>query len=173
MKVTLPSQTCKKPAVYEPRKPHKTVLYKVMQRHIETWVKQNQENTPFFVQNDLRQYLTCGILAYGFARAHCKGCGHDFLVGYSCKGRGICPSCNTKRMNGVAAHVVENVIPKVPIRQFVLSFTKRLRPYLQNDPELNNRAIRLVMSVIDKTLKRCSPGAPTRKPPFSSLSGLT
>lgn len=38
-----------------------------------------------------------GILAHGFARARCDECGHDFLIAFSCKGRGICPSCNTRR----------------------------------------------------------------------------
>ena len=33
-------------------------------------------------------YLQCGILAHGFARARCEQCGQDFLVAYSCKGRG-------------------------------------------------------------------------------------
>jgi hypothetical protein len=28
--------------------------------------------------------LECGILAYGFARARCDECGHDFLVAFSC-----------------------------------------------------------------------------------------
>ncbi|MES9859144.1 MAG: transposase zinc-binding domain-containing protein [Sedimenticola sp.] len=27
------------------------------------------------------------------ARAYCDECGEDFLIAYSCKGRGICPSC--------------------------------------------------------------------------------
>ncbi|MGH8550712.1 MAG: transposase zinc-binding domain-containing protein [Methylococcales bacterium] len=36
--------------------------------------------------------------AGSFARARCTGCGYDFLIAFSCKGRGICPSCNTRRM---------------------------------------------------------------------------
>ena len=35
-----------------------------------------------------------------FARARCAECGYDFLVAFSCKGRGLCPSCNTRRMVG-------------------------------------------------------------------------
>ena len=31
-------------------------------------------------------YLRCGILCFGFARARCTGCGHGFLVAFSCKG---------------------------------------------------------------------------------------
>ena len=29
-----------------------------------------------------------GDVAHGFARARCGDCGHDFLIGYSCKCRG-------------------------------------------------------------------------------------
>ena len=25
-------------------------------------------------------------------------CRHDFLIAYSCKCRGVCPACNTRRM---------------------------------------------------------------------------
>jgi hypothetical protein len=30
-----------------------------------------------------------------FARAWCDDCGQDYFVAFSCKGRGVCPSCNT------------------------------------------------------------------------------
>ena len=44
------------------------------------------------------KYLECGIFAHGFARARCDDCGHDYFVAFSCQGRGVCPSCNTRRM---------------------------------------------------------------------------
>ena len=50
-------------------------------------------------------YLDCGILARGFARVRCGQCGHDFLIAFSCKGRGVCPSCNARRMVATAAHL--------------------------------------------------------------------
>ncbi|MES9855238.1 MAG: transposase zinc-binding domain-containing protein [Sedimenticola sp.] len=43
------------------------------------------------------------------ARARCDECGDDFLIAYSCKGRGICPSCNTRRMVETAAHQVDHL----------------------------------------------------------------
>ncbi len=43
-----------------------------------------------------------GILANGFARVHCDACGKEMLVAFSCRGRGICPSCTTRRMQGTA-----------------------------------------------------------------------
>ncbi len=80
------------------------------------------------------RYLECGCLPPGFARARCSGCGHDFLIAFSCKGRGVCPSGNARRMVETAAHRVDQVIPHLPVRQFVLSLPKRLRYFLQHDP---------------------------------------
>ncbi len=55
------------------------------------------DGVPSWVERDFRAYLRCGILAHGFARARCSGCGYDFLVAFSCKGRGVCPSCRHLR----------------------------------------------------------------------------
>jgi hypothetical protein len=49
------------------------------------------------------------------------------LARLSCKGRGVCPSCTTRRMHDTAAHLVDRVVPHVPIRQWTLSFPPRLR----------------------------------------------
>ena len=52
---------------------------------------------PRYVERAFRAYLDCGIFAHGFLRWHCDHCGHDLLVAFSCKGRGVCPSCNARR----------------------------------------------------------------------------
>ena len=33
------------------------------------------------------RYLDCGDLHFGFARVKCKGCGHEYLLAFSCKRR--------------------------------------------------------------------------------------
>jgi hypothetical protein len=43
------------------------------------------------------------------------------------QGRGICPSCNARRMCEVAARLTDHVPPHVPARQWVLSVPKRRR----------------------------------------------
>jgi hypothetical protein len=93
---------------------------------------------------DLRRsvWSDCGILACGFAHAYCDTCGHDFLVAFSCKGRGLCPSCTTRRMAEAAAHLVEHVFPQVPVRQWVVTFPRRLRFFLHRDPVLLGRVRR-------------------------------
>jgi hypothetical protein len=91
------------PAPYCRRHPEQTVLYQVVQQHLETYLTLAGEDdwdgqrVPAYVEREFRHDLECGILAYGFARARCPDCGHDFLVAFSCKGRAICPSCNARR----------------------------------------------------------------------------
>ena len=85
------------------------------------------QRVPAYVEREFRHDLECGILSYGFARARGPGCGHDFLVAFSRKGRGLCPSCNARRMAETAAHLVDHVIPPLPVRQRVRSVPKRLR----------------------------------------------
>jgi hypothetical protein len=101
----------------------------------------------------------CALLAYGFARARCGECGHDFLVAFSCKGRAVCPSCNTRRMAESAAHLLDHVLPPLPVRQWVLSLPKRLRYCLQNDREALNSALRIFLDEIERHLRAHSPGA--------------
>lgn len=51
-------------------------------------------------------------------RCFCDECQHDFLIAYSCKCRGVFPSCNTRRMAETAAHLVDHVFPPLPVRQW-------------------------------------------------------
>ena len=144
------------PQIYQSRRPEKTVLYKTLQENLTTWVEQTHENgnsIPPHIEKDFRQYLECGLLSYGFARARCQ-CGHEFLVAFSCKGRGICPSCNTRHMTETAAHLVDHVFPKVPVRQWVLSLPKRLRYYLYHDPKIASKVLKIFLDEISKQLKQ-------------------
>jgi hypothetical protein len=60
-------------AVYQPRRLEKTVVYHVVQQHLETWPAQvraaepDSDAVPPFVERDFRRYLECGILAPGNA----------------------------------------------------------------------------------------------------------
>ncbi len=79
------------------------MLYKVLQAHLETFLRNAGEldgssSVPRFVENELRAFLDCGVLARGLIRLHCTGCGHDIVVGLSCKRRGFCPRCGGRRM---------------------------------------------------------------------------
>jgi hypothetical protein len=153
-------------AVYRPRRPTETPLYPVVQHHLETFLAEAQEADPMgwgiptWVERDFRGYLRCGILAHGFARVRCTGCGHDRLLAFSCKARGVCPSCNARRMAEVAAHLTDEVTPHLPVRQWVLSVPKRLRPFLHQTPEVASAVLAIFLRALRAALRDASPGAP-------------
>ena len=91
----------------------------------------------------MRAYLECGVLGYGFMRVRCEGCGHDRVVAFSCKKRGFCTSCTGRRMADTAARLVDNVLPRVPVRKFVLSFPYEIRYRLAWDGELIAAVLRV------------------------------
>lgn len=114
------------------RRPERSALYQVLAEHLSTYLEQAALSSegagiPWFVRRELRSFLSCGILAHGFARVRCATCRSDQLVAFSCKKRGFCPSCGARRAADTAAHLVDHVLPAVPVRQWVLTFPFRLR----------------------------------------------
>ncbi len=112
---------------YRRRRPEESVLYRVVQENLATFLevaslRSGGKGLTRVVRQEFERYLDCGILANGFARVRCRDCGHDEVVAFSCKGRGFCPSCMGTRMADTAAYLVDQVLPEVPIRQWVLSF---------------------------------------------------
>lgn len=62
---------CEPIAVYTPRRPEESVLYRVVAGHMETFLARQRELgrlVPGFVDRELRSSLDCGILARGFMR---------------------------------------------------------------------------------------------------------
>jgi hypothetical protein len=103
---------------------------------------------PRHVERELRAYLDCGLLERGFARVQCRECKDELLVAFSCRGRGVCPSCTARRMCDTAAHLVDRVIPRVPVRQWVVTFPRRVRWHLARDPKLATQALDVVLRVL-------------------------
>ncbi len=58
-----------------------------------------------------------------------------------------------------AAHLVDHVIPHLPVRQWVLLVPKRLRYHLEHDPAVQNVALHIFLSAIERVVRQCSPGA--------------
>jgi hypothetical protein len=105
-------------------------LYRIVRDHFETFrahaaALRDGEGLPRFVEQEFRDFLRCGCLTGGFARFRCATCGLDRLVAFSCKGRGFCPRCGACRMAERAAHLVDQVFPDVPVRQWVFSLPHR------------------------------------------------
>jgi hypothetical protein len=50
------------------------------------------------VEEGVNKDLDCGDLTKGFARIYCENCKKSMLMAFSCKGRGLCPSCQEKKV---------------------------------------------------------------------------
>jgi hypothetical protein len=135
-------------ATYVPRDPSTTVLYQVVADHLETFLASlnadpDATGLPAYVQREFSASLQCGILAHGLLRLGCDTCTHEMLLAFSCQRRGFCPSCAGRRMAQMAAHLVEQVIPWVPTRQWVVSVPIPVRYWMASsrDPMAQVQAI--------------------------------
>src|SRR5882672_4605903 len=138
---------------YRPHDAEHAVLYRVIDEHLDAFLETARRHAdgarlPAFVEQEFRDFLTCGVLAHGFARLRCTDCALERLVPFSCKGRGFCPSCGGRRMTESAARLVDEVLPRVPVRQWVLSLPHRLRYLLA----WNHALARAVLGVAVRVL---------------------
>ena len=85
------------------------------------------------VSKSFEAYLQCGILAHGCARATCDSCGQSEFIAFSCKKRGVCPSCDAKRSVLFAENLVNNVLLPASHQHLVFTIPKRIRPYFKFD----------------------------------------
>ncbi len=126
------------------------MLHAVVRAHLAAFLRLAEKRyarpLPRYVRRAFEQYLRCGIPEHGFLRLRCDDCGHDRVVAFSCKERGTCPSCAGRTMSNTAAHLVDRVLPNVPIRQWVLSLPNELRVLAAKRAE--------VVAAIDRILFR-------------------
>jgi len=140
-------------ATYAPRTPSGTVLYHVIAEHLETFLASchdGPEATSFsaYVERELYDYLRCGILAHGFLRLGCDTCKQELLGPFSCKRRGFCPLCAGRHMAQMAAYLVEQVIPWVPTRQWVVLVPVPLRYWLASSQDLTAKVHTIIRTTI-------------------------
>ncbi len=129
------------------------MLYRTIAAHLPTFLAQaaGEDGTggwPAFVRRESEAYLKCGRLEHGLLRVRCERCGDTTVVAFSCKGRGFCPSCGGRRMCELAAHLVERVLPAVPIRQWVFTVPVPVRYQLAFDAGLTRAVLRVFLRTV-------------------------
>ncbi len=77
--MALPSTT------YQPRNAERGVLHAVVADHLDAFLEAAANHgdgprLPAFVEQEFRDFLTCGVLAHGFARLRCGDCAVERLV---------------------------------------------------------------------------------------------
>ena len=85
-------------------------------------------------------------------RRRCGDCGYGALVAFSCKRRGTCTSYGVQRMALTAAHLVDHVIRRVPLRQWVLSLPNSLRLLPTAQPKPTTTVRQAVLRLITRHL---------------------
>jgi len=141
------------PRTYSRRRPEATALYEVVRDNLETLYGAVDDGAlgvkiPKHARKELDGYLDCGLLCRGFARLRCGSCPESLTVAFSCKGRGFCPSCMGRRMCETAAHLIDDVLPEVGLRQWVLTFPFAWRARLAHDGGLLSALTRLFVDTV-------------------------
>ncbi len=150
---------CPSSPEYAPRDAVGQPLYVAVSDGLETFLARQEQKgrpVPRFVEREFRNFLECGIYAGGFLRVHCDDCGCDRVVPFSCKGRGVCPSCGGRRMADTAAHLTDRVFPHVSIRQWVLSLPYTLRFRLGYDSRMVAGIHHILINTIFSYLRRAT-----------------
>ena len=94
-------------------------------------------------------------------RFRCAACGESLFVAFSCKRRGLCPSCDAERTSLTVTRAVDELLPPVGYRQWVLVVPKRIRYFLHHRPELVGVLCATFARAIELHLKRLAKiGAP-------------
>jgi len=145
-------------AVYRPRHPERTALYRLFERHFDDYVRTHEQrferpSGPLrpVVPRTVEAYLDCGRLFGGFARLRCPQCKGEHLLAFSCQTRNFCPSRQAKRAALFAEKLEGDILAPVPHRHVVFTIPKALRGLFERErkllgllPRCAFRAVRLL-----------------------------
>jgi len=77
-----------------------------------------------YVMTVIYKYLDCGDLHFRFARVHCKECGHEYLLKFSCNPIHFCQYCHQKRVVEYGERLLTDVLKYVSYRQWIFTVPK-------------------------------------------------
>ncbi len=142
---------------YSRHHPERGLLYRTVETYWPIFLREQERvgrQLPIFIKDEFEKFLHCGIAEFGFVRTYCYQCKLSGIVAFSCKKRGFCPSCCARRMNDEAAHLVDQVLPEIIYRQWVLSFLYKLRFLMAHNSKLTNKILSVFIQGICTYQKR-------------------
>jgi hypothetical protein len=146
-------------AIYQQRNPQSTPLYFLVESLYDkvkaVWEQRFERACGFwrgFLDDIVMRYLDCGLLECGFARVFCGHCKNEYLLPFSCKVRGLCPSCGAKRAAVFAAFLKDELIEDVAHAQWVFTIPKMLRPYFLYHRELLGHLCRAAYETVKELM---------------------
>jgi ribosomal protein S27E len=149
--------------VYRPRHPERTVLYRVLFHYFERFLAEYEnrfEKESGFLRPIIKEvverYLDCGNPRCGFARIRCPDCGEERFVIFSCRTRGFCPSCHSKRLEEWGEWMREELLLDVAHRQVVFTVPKMLRIFFKYNRKLLGDLCRCAVKTLTVYFKAVS-----------------
>jgi hypothetical protein len=148
------------PAVYDTYIQKGTnVLSTIIKNHFEKFnlnyeEKYAKKNGTFRLERISKfaeNYKSCGDYRKGIARIQCTNpdCKHEIFRPFSCKKFYFCPSCSQKRAILFGEHISNEVMLKLPHRQFVFTFPKMLRPFFRNNKKLLSEVSKIIYKMFE------------------------
>jgi len=166
--ISAAARNCKPPGEYRARNPFKNPLNRLVLDNLaefEARLKEAPDGKPRphpCVITALEKFTECGVLRYGAVRYRCPECGHDIFVAFSCKRRGLCPSCDAKRSAIMVTAALDRLLPPARYRKWVLVIPKRLRYFVNARPDLAGHLSKLLAGEINRYLKQKAAGVPAQ-----------
>ena len=99
-------------------RPERILLNQLIQQHTSSGLAQAEtkgDSISEYIEKGVSRFIDCGILARGFARVLCDGCGNDFPVAPSCKVRGVSLPAIPGERSSSPPHLVEHVYPRAAV----------------------------------------------------------
>ena len=153
--------------VYTPRE--QNVIQKILKDHFSDFEKRYDDHYAdkygkyriIRIKQAVEKFIECGDYSKGIARIKCTNpdCDHEYFRPFSCKSWYLCPSCNQKRLLLFAEHLSENVLFRLPHRQYVFTVPKILRLYFKYDRNLFEDVSRIISSIIQDFYNESAPAA--------------
>ncbi len=155
------------------RDPKTLAIFGALTEHLNPFLRAtdiDHQGLPQYVIRELHKFLECGVPEFGFSRWQCDGCTTGLVLPHSCKGRGFCPSCGGRRMSQTAANIIDQVIPLVPIRQWVISLPIPIRYLMAQDYKVLDHINRIINTVISSFYKKKGKSAGAKKPMTGAIT---
>ncbi len=150
--------------VYKPRS--RNVIQTILKNHFQEFENCYEEKyadkygkfSIIRIKEAVLEFLDCGDYSKGIARIRRTNpeCGYDYFRPFAakaekaCKAWYPCPSCHQKKILLFSEHMAEDVLLKLPHRQYVWTLPRALRIYFRNDRFLFADISRMIFSIISE-----------------------
>jgi len=154
---------------YRPRTARSSPLWQCVQASLRDFIEQYPERYQKHLgpirpewESTFNNYLRCGDLSQGFLRIRCQQCDHDYLLPFTCKQRGICPTCHQRRTLEKGKSLAEEICVYVPHRHWVFTIPKVIRNVFRKHPKRLSILCRMVAEVLTECMRHAT-GMPDGK----------